>query len=100
MSQQRVPLDAQGINNALTQLKKQLSQIEGEAISIRGDATTQLFQNFAQILGGVFQEREASVKALDEAKATLENIFRGHPEIKIALDKEAKEKTAPEIKGK
>ena len=99
-NQQKVPLDAQGINNALQQLKKQLSQVEGEAIAIRGDAATQLFQNFAQILGGVFQEKEVSAKALEEANTTLENIFRGHPDIKIALDKEAKEQTFPKIKGK
>tara|TARA_R110000787_G_scaffold98863_1_gene203259 strand:- start:423 stop:725 length:303 start_codon:yes stop_codon:yes gene_type:complete len=100
MSQQKVPLDAQGINGALQQLKKQFSQVEGEAISIRGDAATQLFQNFAQIVGGIFQENEKNVAELATIKATLESIYSGHPDIKIRMDKEAKEKQAPKVKGK
>ena len=98
--QQKVEMTPQALNQALTQMKKQANQIDGEAIALRNEATLQIFQNVAQMLNQLFTTKAGIEKELNETKQTLENIFRGHPDIKIALDKEAKEKTVPKIKGK
>ena len=87
MAQQPQKLDPQQVQNILTELKRRMSQAEGEMTTMREDAKSMLFNNVAQILNQAFTEIAKGQKA----EATLEEIYNGHPEIKIAMDKKAKE---------
>jgi len=100
MSKVQTPLDATKINEILSSMKKQASQIQGERMTMETDTMTSIFQNFSQVLGSVFQEKEKYLEELREANSTLEKIYSGHPDIRITMEKDAKEKVAPKIKGK
>ena len=89
-----VKLDAKKISEFLTNMKKQVAQIDGEATMMRNDANSSLFQNFGQMINQVWGEKENVEHKLLEATATLEKIYQGHPDIQIAIEKEAKETKA------
>ena len=87
MAQQPQKLDPQQVQNILTELKRRMSQAEGEMTTMREDVKSMLFNNVAQILNQAFGEIAKGQKA----EATPEEIYNGHPDIKIAMDKKAKE---------
>ena len=88
---QQQPLDAKKISEFLTNMKKQMAQVKGEMNMMENDATSSLFNNFAQMINQVFGMKEDADRRLKISEDTLEKIYQGHPDIKIALDKEAKE---------
>ena len=94
------PMDQGQINQFLQNLKRQMSQIEGEVSTMRSDATSSLFQNFAALTNQVFQERERSNAELATTKAILEEIYQGHPDIKISIEAKAKEEAEAANKKK
>ena len=73
-------------------LKKQLSQVEGEISTMRGDAQSAVFQNFGQIMNQVYQELTQIKEARLQLEKQLEEIFSGWPDIRIAMEKKAQEK--------
>lgn len=84
-------LDAKKISEILTSMKKQMSQVEGEMTTMKSDAMSSLFQNVAGMMNQLFTEKTNLEHKLKEAHATLEQIYQGHPDIQIAIEKEAKE---------
>ena len=101
MNQQKAlpPLTGDLTNQVLSQLKVQLSQVEGEITTMRGDSQSRIFQNIANMFTSVFEDKSKTEMALKVAEATLEKIYQGHPDIKIKLDADAKEH-AEKQKGK
>jgi len=87
-------LDAKKISEILTGMKKQMSQVEGEMSTMKNDAMSSLFQNCAGMMNQLFTEKENLAHKLKEHEATLEKIYQGHPDIQIAIEKEAKETKA------
>jgi chaperonin cofactor prefoldin len=77
-----------------------MSQVEGQITTMRGDAQSNVFQNVGNMFSQLIQEKEKAEKLLAEANTTLEKIYSGHPDIKITMEKDEKEKVAPKIKGK
>ena len=86
------PLDPKSINEMLTNLRKQVSQIEGETVTMKSDAMSGVFNAFAQILSNVFQEKIKGETERDELKKTLADIYQGHPDIKIQMEKQPEDK--------
>lgn len=80
-------LDSKKISEILTSMKKQMSQVEGEMATMKTDATSSLFQNFAGMLNQVFTEKEQAQKRAVELQATIDKIYQGHPDIKISMEK-------------
>jgi len=92
-------LDAKKISEILTSMKKQMSQVNGEMETMRGDAMSSLFQNVAGMMNQLFTEKTNLEHKVKEAHATLEKIYQGHPDIQIQIESEAKKKIE-EIKAK
>ncbi len=88
---QQPELDAKKIGEFLTNMKKQIGQVEGECQMMRTDAITSLFQSVAQMFNQVFAKKDAADNKIKELEATLEKIYQGHPDIKISLEKEKKD---------
>ncbi len=89
-------LDSKKINEILTGMKKQMSQVEGEMTTMKNDATSSLFQNFAGMINQVYAEKEQAQKKATDLQVTLDLIYQGHPDIKIKMEK--KEDTKPKKK--
>ncbi len=94
MRQQVPELDAKKISEILTGMKKQMSQVEGEMATMKNDAMSSLFQNVAGMMNQLFTEKTNLEHKLKEHEATLEQIYQGHPDIQIAIEKEAKDTKA------
>lgn len=80
-------LDAKQMGEFLTSMKKQMGQVEGECTMMRNDAVTSLFQSVAQMLNQVISQKDGAQNQLKELQATLDKIYQGHPDIKIAMEK-------------
>ncbi len=87
MMKQQPELDAKKIGEFLTNMKKQMGQVEGECQMMRTDAITSLFQSVAQMFNQVFAKKDAADNQVKELQATLDKIYQGHPDIKIAMEK-------------
>jgi uncharacterized membrane protein (UPF0182 family) len=96
MPNQRPPMDlsTQNINIMLNGLRKNMSAIDGEITTMRVDAMSMLFNEFANVLNGLFQAKLDMEHKLKEHEATLEKIYQGHPDIQIAIEAEAAETKA------
>lgn len=93
MSQGQPPkLDSKRISEILTGMKKQMSQVKGEMLTMENDAVSSLFQNFAGMMNQVFSEKENAVKKNATLQATIDKIYQGHPDIKISMEKKPEEK--------
>lgn len=87
MEPKQVEMTPQKINESLTIMKKQANQVEGEATALRNEATMQIFNNVAQMLNALFNDKAKIEGQLIAANQRLEDIYRGYPEVKIAMDK-------------
>jgi len=85
------PLDAGQITQFLTNLKRQMSQVEGEISTMKSDSMASLFQNFANMINQVWGMKEGQQKRAESLQKILDDIYAGHPDIKIAMEAEAKE---------
>ncbi len=94
MRPQMPELDSKKISEFLTNMKKQMAQVDGEMTMMKNDAQSSLFQNFAQMINQVFQAKEMAEHKVAEAHKTLEEIYQGHPEIQIQIEAKAKEQQA------
>jgi len=74
---------------SIQQMKKAMSQSEGEVATARQEVISNVFQNFVQLGNAIFSEMQRGKVAME----TLSKIYQAHPDIKIAMDAEAK-KTA------
>jgi ABC-type enterochelin transport system substrate-binding protein len=93
MNQQPRPvLDSKKISEILTNMKKQMSQVEGEIATMKSDAMSSLFQNLAGMLNQIFGEKEDAEKKNGELQAIIDKIYQGHPDIKISMEEKPKEK--------
>jgi len=90
----------QVIQQGILGMKKQLSQIEGECNTMRGDAQSSIFNNIASICGRMIQHEETLKRQLQEKTALIEKIYQAHPEIKIATEADNKKQKAQAEKGK
>ena len=89
---QRPPLtDPKQIGEFLTSMKKQMAQIEGEITMMKNDGQSSLFNSVANLLNDVWGQKEKAEQEARNLKTTLEEIYNGHPDIKIAMEKKAKE---------
>lgn len=79
--------DPKQISQFLTNLKKQMAQVDGEIAMMKADSMASLFNNFANMLNQVWGQKEDLDHKLKETQATLEQIYQGHPDIKIAMEK-------------
>ena len=75
-------------------MRNQLSGIEGEITTQRTDAQTSLFREFAGMLNSFYQQKMNLEHKLKEHEATLEQIYQGHPDIQIQIEKQAADKKA------
>lgn len=91
MSQQQKKLDPKQIGEFLTNMKKQMGQVEGECTMMKNDAISSLFQSVANMINAVYKEKEEFENKFGEVEATLEKIYQGHPDIKISMESEVKE---------
>jgi len=100
MMPQNQPLDPQQVGQILMQLKKQLSQVEGEISTMRGDAQSAVFNNVGQILNQIYQELTQIKEARLQLEKTLGEIYQGWPDVKISMDKkiEKAKADAPKVK--
>ncbi len=96
MPNQRPPMDlsTENINRMLNGLRKNMSAIDGEITTMRVDAMSMLFNEYAAVLNGLFEAKMTMEHRLKEHEATLEKIYQGHPDIQIAIEAEAKETKA------
>jgi len=104
MMPQNQPLNPQQVGQILINLKKQLSQVEGEISTMRGDAQSAVFNNVGQILNQIYQEMDQLKEGRLRAEKALEDIYHGWPDVKIAMEKKIAEgkKDAPKahiVKG-
>ncbi len=90
--QQMPPLDSKKISEILTNMKKQMSQVKGEMATMENDATSSLFHNFAGMINQVYAEKEQAQKKATDLQATIDKIYQGHPDIKIAMEKKPDDK--------
>ena len=90
--QQTSEITPQQIQEGIMQMKKSLSQIEGECTTMRGDAQTNVFTNMANVCGRLLQQVDQLKRARKESDDMLEKIYQAHPDLKIAM---AKQKTKP-----
>ena len=84
-------LTPQMINQMLNQFRDNVSAIEGKITTMRTDNHSMLFQEFANILNGMYEKQMALEHKLKEHEATLEKIYQGHPDIQIQIESDAKE---------
>lgn len=96
--QQPPPLDAKRIGEILTGMKKQMAQVKGEMTMMENDATSSLFNNFSQMINQVFSEKMNAQAELAQVKTTLDEIYQGHPDIKVTMEAKAKETGEKEAK--
>lgn len=96
MPNQRPPMDlsTENINILLNGLRKNMSAIDGEITTMRVDAMSMLFGEYASVLNGLFVAKQDMEHKLKEHEATLEKIYQGHPDIQILIEKEAAETKA------
>lgn len=71
---------------SIQQMKKAMSQSEGEVATARQEIISNVFQNFVQLGNAIFSQMARGTAAI----ATVEKIYQAHPDIKIAMDAEAK----------
>jgi len=90
--QQAPPLDSKRISEILTTMKKQVAQVKGEMTMMDNDAASSLFNGFSNMIGQVYQEKETLKTKLDKVNKVLEEIYQGHPDIKVSMDAKGKEK--------
>lgn len=83
-------LTPQVIQDGIAQMKKGLSQIDGECTTLRIEAQGRVFQNMIQICGSLLQQIAGLKKGNKEYKETLEKIWSAHPDLKIQFDKDQK----------
>jgi len=100
MMPQNQPLDPQQVGQILGNLKRQLSQVEGEISTMRGDAQSAVFNNVGKILNQIYQEMTQIKEAKLQLDKILGEIYQGWPDVKIAMDKKAEEKKADAPKAK
>lgn len=84
-------LTPQAIQDGIAQMKKGMSQIDGECTTLRIEAQGRVFQNMIQICSTLLQQIAQLKKGNEDYKETLEKIWNAHPDIKIQFDKETKE---------
>jgi len=67
---------------------------------MENDASSSLFNNFAQMINQVYGDKLKAEAALKELQVTLDEIYQGHPDIKVSMEAKAKsEKEAATKKG-
>lgn len=86
--QQTGEITPQQIQEGIMQMKKSLSQIEGECTTMRGDAQSNIFTNMANVCGRLLQQVDQLKRTKQESDTTLEKIYQAHPEIKIGMEKQ------------
>ena len=89
---QAPPLDAKQIQEFLQSMKKHMSQIDGEITTMKGDAMGNLLQNVANLLNRIFSDKLDAEEKLTQAQNDLNEIYQGHPDIKITMDAKKKDK--------
>ncbi len=92
------PLTAELITQILGKLRQQESRIEGEISTMRNDTNTATFNSIANMFNQLQSDKDSLEQALGIAQATLEDIYKGHPDIKISMDAKAKEKAEAQAK--
>ncbi len=85
--QQKEPLDSKKINEILTQMRKEMGRVKGERDMMENDTISSMFQNFANVVGQLYQDKEVAETKLKGLQATIDKIYQGHPDIKIAMEK-------------
>lgn len=80
-------LDPKQVQDILTDLRKQVSRVDGEITTMKSDAMSGVFNTFAQILNQIYGEKANVETELAGVKKTLEDIYQGHPDIKISMEK-------------
>jgi hypothetical protein len=85
--QKQEPLDSKKINEILTQMKKEMGRVKGERDMMENDTISSMMQNFANLIGKIYQEKESSETKLKGLQATIDKIYQGHPDIKVSMEK-------------
>ena len=86
-NQQAPPLDPKSVQDILIELRKQVSRVDGEVTTMKTDAMSGVFNSFSQILKQLFSQKAQAEAELSRLQKTLDDIYQGHPEIKIAMEK-------------
>lgn len=91
MMAKRPPItDPKQIGTFLTNMKKQMSQIEGEMTMMKNDGQSSLFNNVADMMNEIWVQKVQVEGKLKKAEETLEDIYKGHPDIKISMEEATK----------
>ncbi len=91
------PLDAKQITEFLGSMKKHMSQVDGEITTMKADAMSNLLNNVANLLNRVFTDKIEAEAKLTDAQNDLNEIYQGHPDIKVTMDAKKKDKKAAKI---
>ena len=94
---QAPPLDAKQIQEFLQSMKKHMSQVDGEITTMKGDAMSNLLNNVANLLNRIFSDKIEAEKKLTDAQNDLNEIYQGHPDIKVKMDARKKDKKSAKI---
>ena len=86
------PLDAKQIQEFLGSMKKHMSQIDGEITTMKADAMGNLLNNVANLLNRIFTDKIEAEAKLTDAQNDLNEIYQGHPDIKVTMDAKKKDK--------
>ena len=84
--QKQEALDSKKINEILTNMKKDMGRVKGERDMMENDVVSSMFQNFANLLGQIFQEKELAQAEVKKLKETLTKYETAHPELKIKVE--------------
>ncbi len=85
-------LDAEKVTSFLNQAKRQMSQVDGEMATMRGDAMSGLFTNFANIMNQLYTQQMNEKKRADDLQAKLDKIYQGWPEVQKSIEAEPEKK--------
>jgi hypothetical protein len=88
------------INRTLTGMKRELSRVEGEITTMRGDVQANVFQGIVGMFNQLHNDNLELEKQVKEQSDTLDKIYQGHPDIKIRMEAEKKEKIDSTAKPK
>jgi len=67
-------LDADKVTGYLNQAKRQMSQVDGEISTMRGDAMSSLFTNFANIMNQLYTQYMTEKKRADDLQEQLNKL--------------------------
>ena len=81
------PNFSQMVEQNLLTMKKRTSQIKGEYNDNLTEIIAKNFEQFYQLASQLVAQIDLRDKKLVEVEKSLADIYQGHPEIKIAMDK-------------